>query len=206
MRISYAITCYNEIEETKRLLKFLVKHSREQDEIVVFWDNNGPEELRNFLEEFYNSNPINFYAITFNKNFSELKNSLKKECNGDYIFQIDADEMLTEEFINQLPDILETNSNVEMFRVPRVNTVEGITQQHIQQWRWNVNENGWVNWPDYQDRILKNKEEIRWERPVHEIITGYKTVSELPADPLFALIHEKTIEKQEKQNQLYNTI
>jgi hypothetical protein len=114
--------------------------------------------------------------------------------------------MLTEEFINQLPDILETNSNVEMFRVPRVNTVEGITQQHIQQWRWNVNENGWVNWPDYQDRILKNKEEIKWERPVHEIITGYKTVSELPDDPLFALIHEKTIEKQEKQNQLYNTI
>ena len=114
--------------------------------------------------------------------------------------------MLTEEFINQLPDILETNSSVEMFRVPRVNTVEGITQQHIQQWRWNVNENGWVNWPDYQDRILKNKEEIKWERPVHEIITGYKTVSELPADPLFALIHEKTIEKQEKQNQLYSTI
>ena len=140
MKISYAITCYNEIEETKRLLKFLVKHSREQDEIVVFWDNNGPEELRNFLEEFYNSNPINFYAITFNKNFSELKNSLKKECNGDYIFQIDADEMLTEEFINQLPDILETNSNVEMFRVPRVNTVEGITQHHIQQWRWNISE------------------------------------------------------------------
>lgn len=206
MTISYAITCYNEVEETERLLNFLLENKRVEDEIVVVWDDKGPKEMKRLLEDLLTSHSLNFYVVIFNKDFSALKNELKSHCKGDYIFQIDADEMLSMSLIEQLPTILEENSEVEMFRVPRVNTVEGLTQEHVQQWGWNVNEEGWVNWPDYQDRILKNSDHIMWQRAVHEIIIGYKTAANLPAHPSFALIHEKTIQKQEIQNKLYESI
>jgi hypothetical protein len=41
-------------------------------------------------------------------------------------------------------------------RVPRVNTVKGITQEHIQKWGWIVDNQGRVNWPDLQWRIYAN--------------------------------------------------
>ena len=102
--------------------------------------------------------------------------------------------------LQYLPEILEANPDNDIYLVPRVNTVEGLTQEHIQKWRWNVNENGWVNWPDYQWRIWKNKPEIKWKNKVHEVLDGYKTYSTLPAEPEFSLKHPKSIERQEKQN------
>ena len=35
---------------------------------------------------------------------------------------------------------------------------------------WNVNDKGWVNWPDYQWRIWKNKPKIKWKNKVHEVL------------------------------------
>ena len=32
------------------------------------------------------------------------------------------------------------NDIIEMLLVPRVNTVEGLTQEHIQKWGWRVDE------------------------------------------------------------------
>ena len=125
-------------------------------------------------------------------------------CIKDYIFQIDADEYLSEELLTYLPAILEDNSSVEMFSVPRINTVEGLTEQHIKQWGWNLNDKGWINYPDYQNRILKNTSEIYWVNKVHEKLTGAKVISSLP--PGLDLVHPKTIERQEKQNSYYNTI
>ena len=127
-------------------------------------------------------------------------------CSGDYIFQIDADEYPHEYLIESLPEILETNSKVEVYVVPRVNTVEGLTPEHITKWEWYVNENGWVNWPDYQWRIYKNSPDIKWENKVHEVIEGYKTMAQLPAHEDLSLYHPKTIERQEKQNNYYNTL
>jgi glycosyltransferase involved in cell wall biosynthesis len=139
-----------------------------------------------------------------NGDFASFKNHLKKFCTKDYIFQIDADEYLSEELLLSLPEILELNPEVELYAVPRINTVEGLTQEHIQKWGWNVNENGWVNYPDYQTRILKNIPEINWINKVHERLVGAKNTVLLPEG--YDLIHPKTIEKQEKQNQLYSTI
>jgi hypothetical protein len=102
--------------------------------------------------------------------------------------------------------MLEENSNIDMFLVPRFNTVEGITEEHINKWRWNVNSDGWVNFPDYQTRIYKNNSEIKWIGNVHERITGTKTFSPLPAEEWWSLYHPKTIERQEKQNKYYETL
>ena len=93
-----------------------------------------------------------------------------------------------------------------MFLVPRVNTVDGLTQEHINKWRWNVNEKGWVNWPDYQTRIIQNSSKIQWVSKVHEVITGISTKGLLPMEEEWCLYHPKDIEKQEIQNKLYETL
>ena len=207
MKISYAITVCNELEEIKRLIPFLLEYKRPEDEIVVlFDDSNSTKEIETLLHSYRNNKHITLHIDYFDGHFANWKNKLSSYCTGDYIFQIDADEIPNEYLINSLPDILETNSNVEAIVVPRVNTVEGLTQEHITKWGWHVNENGWVNWPDYQWRIYKNTPDIKWKNKVHEVIEGHKTVAQIPAYESLALYHPKTIERQEKQNNYYNTL
>jgi glycosyltransferase involved in cell wall biosynthesis len=198
--ISYAITACNEHVELERLLSQLTEHIRPEDEIVVQMDITATDEVKAVVNKYKLMN----YFHPLNKDFATFKNNLKGLCTKDYIFQIDADEFLSEELIESMPGILEANLDVEMFSVPRVNTVEGLTEAHIKQWGWYVNQDGWVNYPDYQNRILKNKPEIHWVNKVHEKIVGAMVTCRLPEG--FDLYHFKTIDKQEKQNNYYNTI
>ena len=135
---------------------------------------------------------------------SRLENKLNSFCGGDYIFQID-DEIPNEVLIGNISEILKGNPR-DVILVPRVNTVEGLTDEHIQRWRWNVNEKGWVNWPDYQYRIYKNSDDIKWVNKVHEVLDGFKSISHLPIHEDLSLYHPKEIERQEKQNEYYDTL
>jgi len=209
MKISYAITVCNELEEVRRLLDLLLNNKREQDEIVVLMDaTKANDELVSTLRhyEMHNMDHMVVWPGDFEGHFADWKNKLTSYCTGDFIFQIDADEYPHEYLIESLPEILETNSQVEVYNVPRVNTVEGLTQDHIQKWGWYVNENGWVNFPDYQWRIYKNTPDIKWKNKVHEVLDGYKTMAQLPAYEDLSLYHPKTIDRQEKQNNYYNTL
>lgn len=206
MKISYAITVCNETIEIQRLLGFLLQHKREQDEIVVLFDSkNGTAEVREILKHYAQLKWYTWFESEFQGHFADWKNQLTSYCSGDYIFQIDADEMIDEYVCRLLPQVLETNS-VDVIRVPRINTVTGLTAEHIHRWSWQVNDHGWINFPDYQWRIYRNAPEIRWENKVHEILTGYKTLSHLPTDKEWCLLHPKTIERQERQNNYYDTL
>ena len=209
MKISYAITVCNEHKEIDKLLTFLFEHKRQEDQVVVQMDkDNSIEEVINICERFENK-PLNEYKLheySLEKNFAQYKNKLNKECDGNWIFQIDADEIPNEYLIEALPFILEANEDIEAFWVPRVNTVAGITDEHIAKWGWRMDENKWVNFPDWQMRIYRNKEEIYWVKPVHEQLKGYTKFANLPAEEKFALYHPKDIGRQEKQNKLYETI
>jgi hypothetical protein len=203
MKISYAITVCNELLEIQRLLPFLIKSKRKQDEIVVFYDtNNGTKEVEDYLKSIKDIRKIGYH---FDGHFANMKNALTEACLGDYIFQIDADEMPNWYLMQYLPILLEMN-DVEVLRVPRVNTVKGLTQEHIQKWGWIVDNRGRVNWPDLQWRIYKRTPEIRWKNKVHEVLDGYKTHAILPLEEEFALEHHKDIERQEKQNAYYSTL
>jgi len=209
MKISYAITVCNEFVEIQRLITFLRKNKRSQDEIVVLVDmtkNEPTSELLGYLHRLSSSNYIHLSEQKFNNHFADWKNALVSLCTGDFIFQIDADEYPNEQLIALLPEILESNPDVDLYWVPRINTVEGITPEHIQQWRWNVNENGWVNFPDYQSRLYRKTQSITWVNKVHERINGAQVFTHLPAEEDFCLYHPKTIERQEKQNNYYNTL
>jgi hypothetical protein len=208
IKISYAITCCNEFLEIQKLITFLLENKRIKDEIVILYDSkNGDPEVLSYLLKFNKlPNVQTWRGFEFDGNFSNWKNLLTTYCSGDYIFQIDADELPNKTLIENLPLILEQNPDNEVYLVPRVNTVSGLTQEHIQKWGWRVDEKGWVNWPDYQWRIWKKKPEIKWRNKVHEVLDGYKTYSPLPAQEELALYHAKEIKKQEKQNKYYETI
>jgi glycosyltransferase involved in cell wall biosynthesis len=205
MKISYAITAFNELDELKNLIPFLLKHKRKEDEIVVLWDNKGPLEVLHYLQSL--EPEVIICANEFNHNFADWKNRLTSICNGDYIFQIDADELPTSTLIEVLPTILE--QKVDIILIPRNNTVKGLTEEHIKRWGWNIDKQQRINWPDYQWRIYRKCPEIRWKNKVHEVLEGYKTYAALPYDLSFGdlyLHHHKDIERQEKQNNYYNTL
>jgi hypothetical protein len=207
MKISYAITVCNEFVEIQRLVNFLLQHKRVQDNIVILYDEaNGDPEIEAFLRSHSPNKEFAWHKGKFNKHFADWKNKLTSLCNGDYIFQIDADEYPSEDLIQALPEIIELNPEMDIYLVPRVNTVEGLTPEHIAKWGWNVTDTGWVNWPDFQWRIWRNVPEIKWVNKVHERLDGFKTYTMLPDVEYFALYHPKTIEKQEKQNSYYDTL
>ena len=207
MKISYAVTVKDEFLEIQRLLQSLLTLKQPQDEIVVLWDSkNGDPMIETYLRKMnVEKSLFLWYPYEFDGHFADLKNELTKHCSGDYIFQIDADEYPHETLMDNIHKILEAN-DVDVILVPRVNTVEGLTQDHIQRWRWNVNEKGWVNFPDPQWRIYKNSESIRWENKGHEKLVGYDTISNLPWMEELSLYHPKDIERQEKQNEYYDTL
>ena len=205
--ISYCITVHNELEEITKLLNFLQLHIRKEDEIVIQYDESSiTSEVMEYLN-LMNSMHENHNVIGFplNKDFASFKNNLKSHCTKDYIFQVDADEIPHEYLVEYLGEVLETNP-VDIVFVPRVNTVEGLEQSHIDKWKWNVNDKGWVNFPDYQTRIYRNTEDVTWMNKVHERITGYDTFSNFPAEEQWSLYHPKKIDRQEKQNEFYETI
>ena len=207
MIISYAITVCNEIVEIQKLIPFLLKYKRAEDEIVVLYDSKGGIEP---VEEYLRAKSVNaefmWHSGEFEGHFANWKNKLTELCSGDYIFQIDADELPDWYLIQYLPEILQSNPDNEVYLVPRVNTVDGLTQEHIHKWRWNVNDKGWINWPDYQWRIWKNRPEIKWKNKVHEQLEGFKTYAPIPADEKLALSHPKSIDRQERQNAYYDTL
>tara|TARA_B100000131_G_C17845135_1_gene503481 strand:+ start:34 stop:666 length:633 start_codon:yes stop_codon:yes gene_type:complete len=209
MKISYAITVCNEDIELDNLLHHLSKHIREEDEVVVTVDRkNQTYEVEKVLEKYEYGTYFKNLKVTsfdFQKDFSALKNYTKEHCSGDYVFHIDADEIPNETLIKQLPTILEINE-AELVWVPRINIVNGITDWHLNHWKWRQTEEGWINFPDYQARIFKNVKHIKWIKPVHEIIDGAQTYAHLPPHEELTLKHEKDIVRQEVQNKLYEDI
>jgi hypothetical protein len=211
LKISYAITVCNEVEEIKKLVSFLIANKREEDEIVIQQDElTNPSmdtvSVQNYLNDLIFEDKIKFVSCALNNDFAAFKNNLTAHCTGDYIFQIDADEIPNIILVKYLAEVLDMNEGIDVMLVPRINTVEGLTQEHIQKWGWKVDSNGWVNYPDYQWRIYRNDVSIKWKNKVHEVLEGYKTISNFPLTEAYSLYHPKTIEKQVKQNNYYDTL
>jgi len=206
MKISYSILTHNETTSLMKLIDFLVKHKDEEDEIVILDDYSDNEKTIAYLDVVCSIHEITFEQRHLLKDYAGQKNYLKRMCTGDYIFNLDADELPHKYLIKNIKTILEANPTIDLYWVPRVNTVEGLTQEHINKWRWQVNEKGWVNFPDYQGRIWRNRPNIMWKNKVHEVVTGYKEHTFLPQEEEFCFYHPKDIDKQEKQNEFYSTI
>ena len=206
MKLSYGITVHNEHEELNQLLELLIHNTDQEDEIVIVDDFSNKETqdvIGSWVQQYSNKKVIRVFQRKLDGDFASQKNFVIEQCSGDYIFHIDADEYPNVILLQQLKQILEINE-VDLLWIPRVNTVEGMTEEDIQKWGWKISEQGWVNYPDYQSRVFRRTDSIRWERPLHELIKGAKTYSHLPPHEELSLYHPKTIEKQTQQNMFYN--
>ena len=206
MKISYGITVHNEADELNKLLEILIHKTDAEDEIVICVDGDDDGVrfvLDSWTQQYAHAKMIKVYQRKLDGDFAAQKNSVIENSTGDYIFHIDADEYPHENLLLNLKLILEVNE-VDLIWIPRVNTIDGMKTEHIQRWGWRVNEKDWVNYPDYQARVFRRDSEIRWERPLHELIVGCKTYAHLPPHEELSLYHPKTIEKQENQNMFYN--
>jgi len=207
MKLSYAITACNEHEEIIKLVTQLLNYKGENSEVVILLDTpKAPTEMVEYLELQANADHITLIESEFDNDFAQWKNLLNSQCKGEWIFQLDADEFLEPDLIVNLEDILQNNIDKDLIVVPRINTVEGLTEEHIQKWGWRVDEKGWVNFPDVQTRIYKNKETIGWAGKVHERIGGFESYTAFPSDEMYCIKHPKTIQRQEKQNNYYETL
>ena len=166
-------------------MDFLKNRIDMDDEILIQYDENSAtkpvKDYLTIISQLHNSN-IKVISYPLNNDFASFKNNLKDNASGIFIFQIDADEIPSEHLMENIKDIIEYNKDVDLFFVPRINTVEGLTKQHIKKWKWNVNELGWINFPDYQTRLYRRTSEIQWQGKVHERIVGYNTLSVLPQE------------------------
>ena len=207
MKISYSILTHNETDSLSELIQFLVQHKDEEDEIVILDDYSENEKTKEILDTMCSIHEIKFEQRHLLKDYAGQKNYLKNMCSGDYIFNLDADELPNKWLIKNIKEILEANPIIDLYWVPRVNTVDGIDPgYHLKQWGWTMNEKGWINWPDYQGRIWRNRPNIMWKNTVHEVLTGYREHTYLPREEEFCFYHPKDIDRQEKQNEFYNTI
>ena len=210
MKISYGITVCDEYEELEQLLSYMHPLLEDGDEIVLLRDlSKTNSEVTKVIEKYklvYNTRLV-LVEARLNGDFATFKNQLITWATGDYLFQIDADEVPTATLIKNLKPLLELNPDIDCFYIPRVNKVHGLTEAHIQRWRWHVDEHERVNFPDPQMRLFKLYNNIKWKNRVHEVLEGYKNLTTLPYDTEdFCLYHIKSISKQEKQNNFYNTI
>ena len=203
MKISYSILVHNEDETFEKLLHRLIEYKQPQDEIVVLDDYSDNPKTRAVLDYYHSAGYIELDTRHLAKDFASQKNYLKNMCTGDYSFNLDADEMISHWFMKDIHDILEGNE-VDLIYVPRINTVDGITEQHCRMYGYQINEKGWINYPDWQGRIFRNRPNILWEKPVHEQLKGFQTYAYLPMEQKYSIVHPKTIDRQVKQNKFYN--
>jgi glycosyltransferase involved in cell wall biosynthesis len=204
INISFALTVCNESAELNRLLTQLNSVVVEGDEIVVQVDeSNTTQEVLDVLNKYSNVKQVLF---SLNKDFATYKNNLFSNCSKSHIFQIDADEEVNEDQISLIRQVLELNPTIDCFLVPRINTVSGLTPEHVGKWGWRIDNHNRINFPDYQYRLCQNKPEIRWVGAVHEKLTGFVNMALLPAEDVYALGHHKSIQKQELQNSFYESI
>lgn len=206
MKISYCTSVHNEHQELNRLLTQLIEGIDDEDEIIIQGDQGKvTDEVVSVLHKFKRDPRVQYIEYPLNKDFATFKNNLLKHCKGDYFVNIDADETIAPFLLKNIKNLLEENPDIDLFRVPRINIVEGLTRDYLFEQKWTLNNQGWINFPDFQSRIGKRKESIFWINPVHEVLHGAQTRADLPMEPDYCLIHEKTISRQIEQNNFYKT-
>ncbi len=225
LNISYLITCHNETTSLDKCITTIVTHKDDDDEIVILDDFSDNPKTQEILQRWRYATRISMIFPTgtvektpnvrvvqhaLDKNYGGHKNFGNEQCHKKFVFQIDGDEIPNPNLIINLKAIIESNPNADLIYVPRINDFIGVTPEHAAKWGWRLTPceacegRPVVNWPDYQSRIYKRNDKIRWDRRLHEKIEGHNEFVTIPAETDLALYHDKTIETQVKTNVRYN--
>ena len=217
--LSYLVTCHNETDTLERLLDRLYQQAKQEgDEIILLDDFSDNPKTLEIINNFKVWDRFHYYKHSLDHNYGAHKNEFGKYATGNFLFQIDGDELPSQVLLMNIKDIIEANPSTELFLVPRVNDFRGVTSEIAKRWGWRLENRTFfrptenkivtspcVNPPDYQSRIYKNiPERIKWDRRLHEKIEGYTKYSLLPDQVDLSLYHDKTIETQMQTNMRYN--
>ncbi|MDN5285065.1 MAG: hypothetical protein JWR38_1339 [Mucilaginibacter sp.] len=206
LRISYGITVCNEAVELNNLLSTLIPLIDKKDEIIVLQDITNKNQSVDEVITRYKDHIVVAKEM-LNNDFATFKNNFLAIAKGDYLFQIDADEIPQTTLIKKIKRFLKKKSKCDCFFVPRINIVNGYSPEHVKKWNWNINDKNYINFPDFQPRIIKLNGSIQWKNKVHEILIGYKRGLDLPVENYeYCLIHIKDIKRQESQNDFYEKL
>jgi len=201
MFLSFLVTTHNETDCLDKLLSKLCNVLKPNQEIVIVDDHSTNPITLEIFEKYKNS--IILHRHKLDNNYGAQKNYGVENCRGEWIFQIDADEYPTDLLLQHLSLIIEQNNSNDLIWLPRCNYFLGVTQSDIDRWGWQYRDN-MVNFPDYQARLFRNKPFIRYKKRLHERVDGYESYTLIPPQKDYAIIHEKTIEKQRESNERYN--
>lgn len=138
IKVSYTILTHNEVDTLSTVLNHIQKHKTMWDEVIIVDDYSDNLETIKILSWAEHELEFKVFRNKLNGDFAQQKNFAASKCTNEYIFNIDADELMTDFFMEHYKEILHLNSDVEMYRLPRLNTVEGLTLNHIERWRWNI--------------------------------------------------------------------
>jgi glycosyltransferase involved in cell wall biosynthesis len=203
--VSFGICTHNEGKYIENLVEQLLGIMRPDDEIVIVDDFSEDATTKKLLIKYDEYKNITIHKRSLNYNFGAQKNFLNMKCNKKWIVNLDADELLSESLALNIHDFIDLNETIDAIWVPRINIVNGLTQEHLAKWGWKIDKEGHINFPDWQMRIYKNVPSIYWLGMVHEVLNGYKNYSFLPIDSKeHCIIHIKDIDRQENQNDKYN--
>jgi len=201
LKISYAICVKDETQSLEDLLDAIKLHKDDIDEIVIINDFATNEVTKKQL--------LRADTLVSKKllgDYASHKNLFFDICKGDYIFNIDADEIPSSKLLKQLKVILKTNPNIELFALPRRNYITGITPKIIKEWGCREERDGRLNFPDYQGRIYKNSKRLSWVGSVHEQIHGHRGMKKLSETSGHFLTHTKELQKQIRNNLKYREL
>jgi len=208
--IAYIIGTHNEGKPIKKLIELILKEKDSNDELIIVDNNSDDPDTLTILEEYWE------YVKTYDKpitDFSEYKNFKKSLTKAHFIFDLDGDEFINPILLKTIKEIIIGNHEIDVYEVPRVNIVEGITPEYARSVGYHLDSDMFINWYDPQKRIYRNTPEIVWINKVHETLSGFKTITTLPYQDEqgkkvtdYSLLHIKTIQKQKQQNELYSKI
>jgi len=201
MFLSYLVTCHNETSSLDKLLSKLVQNKKDNHEIVLLDDYSDNPESLEIIQKY--KEKTSFHQHKLDRNYGAHKNYGIEQCKGTWIFQLDGDEYPTDLLLENIDVVLESNADNEVLWLPRLNYFVGVTELDVKTWGWNY-QDGMINFPDYQSRVYRNLSHIRYQRRLHEKVEGFKTYTFVPPQKDYAIVHEKTIEKQRQTNLNYN--
>ena len=137
MKLSYLITCHNESRTLLGCLTNLFHHKDDEDEIVILDDFSDDPKTQEILKV-AKATGARVFLHALDKNYGVHKNFGNEQCTGDWIFQIDGDEIPNPNLIINIKSIIEANPAIELFFVARINDYIGVTQKDAQTWGWRL--------------------------------------------------------------------
>ena len=88
--VSIILNCFNGEKYLKDALESVVNQTYKNWELV-FWDNKSTDGSKKILD-LYNSEKLKYYRSNVHTSLYEARNLAVKECKGEFIAFIDADD------------------------------------------------------------------------------------------------------------------